>query len=156
MKNEQWKPGDVAVATIYGVPDVRVFAHKFYADSAPLRWASVNHIQGPYGAVMFFNTEELVDLRRLYVFDLRQFDPTAVATGLKKFGYEYLADQLVAQVTPKIPEPKTFGALIRLPGGTRLVRVSDGPRPWLIEGGDAYYTWGDLLAINGTVEVLYE
>jgi hypothetical protein len=100
-----YEPGTVAVATVRGVPNVRVFR---YREGEKLRWDSGERIDD--GIV---HPDHLVtDVRPLVVLDLGSAVPAVVVNVLRKACYNRLADQIEAQTKPpRIPEPGLWGVV---------------------------------------------
>jgi hypothetical protein len=137
-----YEPGTVAVATVRGVPNVRVtldpndewFAH---VEVSGRRW------QDP---------EDVTDIRPLVVLDLADFaraakvlrDPMIEALGTRT----RIAEQIEEQTKPpRIPEPGLFGVVEASSGidtpRTKFMRSSE--TVWRRVSTGAAYRWADLV-----------
>lgn len=127
----EYQPGTVAVATVRGVPGVRVM----YVGAG--MWRSVDSLA---------RGDQITDVRPLVVLDLDEVfrdpletpKPLRLATFLREITswtgrrqaggdahLERLADQIEAQTKPpKIPEPIALGAVVEDAQGQRWVRAS--------------------------------
>ena len=145
--SEQYEPGTVAVATVRGVPNVRVMR----TDTA---WVS----QDCY----HYKTADLADVRPLVVLDPE--DHKQVAQLLNKLqdmsysahacgAFSCLAEALRSLARPpKPPEPTGDGAVVEDRMGHRWVRIA-GPepdresKPWRHRGHTAR-TWEHVNAVR--------
>ena len=150
-----YEPGTVAVATVRGVPNVRVMrtTGKGGADDC---WLTAEHVQG----WRFHMASDVTDIRPLVVLDLdgvpfadRLADTLRSIHMLGSSIPEFLslADQIEAQTKPpRIPEPG-WGAVVE--AGVRGSRVDNSRRHWLRttdgktwhDGRDTYTAWDDLV-----------
>lgn len=115
----EFKPGTVAVATVCGVPNLRVFR---YDHGFELRWQTTGFTT--------HNDADVTDVRPLVVLDLAE--QPFPASGVDKFienlrsgsiAREWVADQIEAQTKPPKPtEPLGLGAVVEDAEGRRWVR----------------------------------
>jgi len=134
-----WAPGTVAVATVWGVPNVRVIA--YHDDFGDWHWFSSIRA----GAGRFHEPDQVTDVRPLVVLDPEKFSghlsdsyedgvETAIQclreTGSRVAGL--LADQIEAQTKPPKPEePLGLGAVVEDAEGQVWVRFKTAEiRPW--------------------------
>ena len=126
-----YEPGTVAVATVRGVPNVRVFRLPKVHDFHVYRWQSAV----PIGESVSWKDEDVTDVRPLVALDLD--DPSEHAAVLREFApadslacLSWLADQIEAQTKPsRIPEPGLWGVVEAKYGDTPVrtfVRERDG------------------------------
>jgi hypothetical protein len=142
-----YEPGTVAVATVRGVPNVRVIR---YTSRAGFRW-----LEASTGTVNI--DEQVTDIRPLVVLDLNEceYGRDAIIAALRTndpasryHQNDWLADQIEQQTKPpRIPEPGLWGVVEagvkehdqRL----RWVRLGDNYRP---DDRDEYdRLWCDLI-----------
>ena len=128
-----YEPGTVAVATVRGVPDVRVMRREDH-------WASVTH---PYG-VNVHSDDLVTDVRPLVVLDLGAWLPEYVAMFPEWLRSKeadapsgsllcYLANEIEAQTRPpRIPEPTGLGAVVEMVNGDKVIRTSNPDFPWVL------------------------
>lgn len=147
-----WAPGSVAVATVRGVPDVRVFK------LAGGDWAHASVTFADDDLAGIFNDisgDDLVtDVRPLVVLDLDGWDVGQLIEALSApicatIGSRFVADQIEAQTRPpKPPEPQGLGAVVEDSDGQLWVRAGDdgGPNPWC-EGID-WEPWDRIRAVR--------
>ena len=118
-----FKPGDVCVATVRGVPNVRVMACPDMRLALVHPWTSAVSIQG----TRMHACEDVTDVRRLVVLDLdaHMYDASLWQHFADKVRFDYpsVADQIEAQTRPpKPPEPTGLGAVVKDREGHMWVR----------------------------------
>jgi hypothetical protein len=151
-----FKPGDVCVATVRGVPKVRVFHYEY---DGVRGWCSDEQVEGETDHAEYVVT----DIRPLVVLDFGQWFPEYVAkfpAWLRSKGADapsgsllsYLADQLEQQTKPpRIPEPGLWGVVgadWESPGITGIPRAE-----WMRVKGNLWHScispvavkWDDLI-----------
>lgn len=146
-----YEPGTVAVATVRGVPNVRVM--RYVITSGERMWLSGHRVDG----VVVHGDSYVTNVRPLVVLDLD--DPAAFAADLRWSHEEWasrdfanwLADQIEAQSKPpRIPEPGLWGVVEAAYEGRRIqskwVRMLDGgpDEQWTNDEGD-WVDWDDLI-----------
>lgn len=142
-----YKPGQIAKATVRGVPDVTVILD---GDSD---WCSPTRIAGCY----FHGPDDVTDVRPLVVLDLEGFNALALADTFRKMGFGAIARQIEAQTRPAIEEPKGLGAVVEDERGDRWLRVCEhmGCNSWApvvsgsaeVEGGKRRY-WSSITPVR--------
>ena len=136
-----YKPGQLAKATVRGVPDVTVMrtTGTSGADTLWLSAAHVGHARG-HGA------SDVTDVRPLVVLDLADFDLRVIAASLRTMGFRVIADQIEAQTKPpRIPEPGMWGVVrahIGHGGPWTLVHSDCG---WICTEDGAIWSWNLLV-----------
>lgn len=151
-----YEPGTVAVATVRGVPNVRIFRYSeaSWVSSEPVMHTRVHHV------------EHVTDVRPLVVldFDAAELSPTVAVREIREvlardsLGWPKIADQIEQQTRPPKPaEPGKYGAVIAGDGRewfrytTSEMHGRDWCRPGT-SGGTEYATWDDLDVVRVTNE----
>ena len=158
-----YEPGTVAVATVRGVPNVRVML--LGASDYPEKWASGT----PVHDARLHEERDVTDVRPLVVLDLvdvapASFTPPSAAEAslwLRRLADKWggscaadvaraIADQIEAQTKPPKPaEPTGLGAVVEAEDGRKYVRTAKTDFPWVDAanpGENAYHwtEWGGL------------
>jgi hypothetical protein len=148
-----YEPGTVAVATVCGVPNVRVMR---IAPTAGTVWVSTHRAAD--GAIRHFEGD-VTEVRPIVVLDLD--DPAAMVrmlrTAVRTRGPKLsaaindLADEIETQIRmPRIPEPGLWGVVnahtLSLPVKTKWVRMVTGvsSQQWL-NGEAEWVDWDELI-----------
>lgn len=145
----EYEPGTVAVATVCGVPNVRVM--RVESNYAPtIEWASA---QGEKHRM--HEPREVTDVRPLVVLDLVNAEQTiktlrikANDCGIYQAGVlSELADQIEAQTKPKrIPEPGLWGVVeAAANGGAERGQFVHTPKFWYCAEFDHARGWDALI-----------
>jgi len=106
-----YEPGTVAVATVRGIEGVRVM--RVVGNYSSAQWASADG-DGP----CLHEPKDVTDVRPLVVLDLDEADFHWAVKVLREPGIQAIgtririADQIAAQIKPKIEEPKGWGAVV--------------------------------------------
>jgi hypothetical protein len=134
-----YEPGQVAVATVRGVPNVRIWRTPFS------NWVSERAILQETAHV----DRVVTDIRPLVVLDIPiDVIPHKMARALRKYDFLWLADQIEQQTKPpRIPEPGLWGvveaSVKEHDQRLRWVRLGDNYRP---DDRDEYdRLWCDLI-----------
>ena len=150
----EYAEGTVAVATVRGVPGVRVFRTASSTDDSFSVWRHAE-VKGRW----LTHPGEVADVRPLVVLDLKAANPHGVPSivlenllstlrNSEYLGCEGVADQIEAQTKPpRIPEPGKYGVVkARTASLNRLVQdwVSEGKLWRGLDTGTAV-DWADLL-----------
>jgi hypothetical protein len=124
-----YEPGTVAVATVSGVPNIRVMR-------LTSLWYSAIEVFGDRAHVL----EDVTDVRRLVALDLDDFHAPTIVGMLREAAADRhdnvclhaIADQIEAQTKPPKPpkppkpaEPIGLGAVVEDSDGVRWVRLTD-------------------------------
>ena len=143
--HEHYPPGTIAVATVRGVPDIRVMR------TVDGWWLSFVKVDDD----IYHATADLAEIRRLVVLNLHEANDTipvstvaevAIQT-LRKSPYlsdSRLATQIKAQVLLRPAEPTGLGAVVEVDGDVRFVRLPDGM--WTSE--DESQPWDNLNVVR--------
>ncbi len=140
MNGQEYEPGMVAIATVRGRENVRVFLD----DQDSLPWHTSTSIDG----VMFHGDHQVTDIRPLVVLDLVNA-PTAedVCRVLREDGFGNFADPIEAQTKPaRILEPGKYGVVVAAIVGPHPIReewVSEG-KFWRALDSGARVEWANL------------
>ena len=150
-----YEPGTVAVATVRGVPNVRIFG--YHEGGGVFRWDSGERIADS----IVHHDRHVTDVRPLVVLDPEGegFHVAEMAADLRKRGHVWLADQIEAQTKPPKPaEPGKYGAVIA-GDGREWIRYTDreiSGRDWIRvshpDEAAAYAKWSDLDVLRVTNE----
>jgi hypothetical protein len=146
-----YEPGQVAVATVRGVPKVRVIR-----DGHKDAWLSGAIIDG---FQWHLERTQVTDIRPLVVLDLDEhlsaggFDWPAIVGVLRapgdsgRYTREAIADQIEQQTKPpRIPEPGLWGvveASVGPDGRYKFVRFNDSS--WMCTADSSTYPWAGLI-----------
>jgi hypothetical protein len=104
-----YEPGTVAVATVRGVTNVRVFRIRDHHDV--VRWVTADNLNGWLG----HHDSDVTDVRPLVVLDLELTDAAAAAlvSDLRECNWRAVANQIETQTKPpRIPEPTGFAPVV--------------------------------------------
>ena len=142
----EYKPGTVAVATVRGVPNVRIVRGDGH-------WAIAANTDD---FIMDRHSDGLVaDVRPLVVLDLDEFDRAEAAECVRGHRaddcrvVERIADQIEAQTRPpKPPEPQGLGAVVEDAEGERWVRLDSDMYPWFAQGSRDFSAWDHIAAVR--------
>jgi len=156
-----YEPGAVAVATVCGVPNVRVMRGADSHGPKPLEWCASRAVNGNW----WFIDEEVTDVRPLVVLDLDdpEFTVAALRDTLPECARDHdrlnvevlrLARQIEAQTKPpRIPEPGLWG-VVEDCRGQQYVRIDTAEGvsdAWRWQGlgheshrGNEYARWADI------------
>jgi hypothetical protein len=148
-----YEPGTVAVATVRGVPNVRVFRGEGFWRTAVECGGNVTHHD--------FN-DGVTDVRPLVVLDLTDSElgfcqdhlraPMLTAhSGVTLYLLDKIAEQIEQQTKPpRIPEPGLWG-VVEAPDGAQYVRIDTAPEnhSWQLLGepsavDERYVHWSDI------------
>ena len=154
-----FEPGTVAVATVRGVPNVRVVLTSGTMQAGNY-WVSVEYVEG----CRMHAAENVTDVRPLVVLDLDQVSahlhPNELARGVvpamlrdtESIAARKIAEQIEAQTKPpRIPEPGPWGvvqASVETHGDQRGRFVRDGDDPsghWECIDWPGTYGWTHLV-----------
>lgn len=152
-----YKPGTVAVATVRGVPNVRVMRREL--SDSPYEWQSARSI----AAMFAHHDREVTDVRPLVVLDLD--DPAKYVRALHATFPEAsadwddddarnlkIADQIEAQTRPPKPaEPTGLGAVVEDAEGGHwvyLAKTRASTRCWRKYGVDRWAGYEDINAVR--------
>lgn len=155
MSAPQYEPGTVAVATVRGVPNVRVFRRYDEWTSANVTCDWIGH-----------DDRVVTDVRPLVVLDLHPAKVREFAVWLRKQSHavdsvvEQIANQIEAQTRPPVVEPTGLLAVVVDGRGRKWFRWSHDVhtfQPWRLVGAVHTDTeddrrWDGIAA----VEVLFE
>ena len=140
-----YEPGTVAVATVRGVPNVRVF----HWDRSVSKWLSATPVDG----TCIHSIGHVTDVRPLVVLDLE--DSAEAVRHLRAVAgswdvVEDIADQIEAQTqSPRIPEPTGFAPIVEAgvdQHDQRLRWVQNHRGYWVCEDRDEYdRLWSELV-----------
>lgn len=130
-----YQPGQVAIATVRYVEDVRVFR---YPPIGGDRWISEKRIEG----AITHSDREVTNIRPLIVIDIGAANPgnreVAIANilrALRRAGTTVscraLADQIEEQTRPAIEEPTGLAAAVLTAEGRTFIRTSATDFPWV-------------------------
>ena len=118
-----YKPGTVAVATVRGIPNVRVWRHGV---GPSISWMSAFDIDvEESGKTRLHGDCHVTDVRPLVVLDFDDIHAPTIVGMLREdaadrhdnVAYLNLADQIEAQTKPpRIPEPVEIGSLVNAEG----------------------------------------
>jgi hypothetical protein len=116
-----YEPGQIAVATVRGVPNVRVMRGDGIFKN---NWYSNRPVTG---SLTSFSDREVTDIHPLVVLDLEKHSEPAIADlvrQLRRDRWHLVADQIEAQIKPPKPaEPTGLGAVVEDADGNRWVRA---------------------------------
>jgi hypothetical protein len=137
-------PGTVAVATVNGCENTRVFRRSGYAQFG--KWIAAE--PGVPGGSLWVDEWDIADIRPLVVLDAPQVDLLTAATFLRNGGWGALADQIEEQTKPtRIPEPGRWGVVeAGIAGGVQrwhYVRRADDGYWYTLRG--AQRRWDELI-----------
>lgn len=156
-----YEPGTVAVATVRGVPNVRVMAG--YGTAEPrLRWVTTDERLVDSENEGWWFAYQVTDVRPLVVLDPEGIDTAPQDTipyliralrASDSDGYgptlRWLADQIEAQTRPpKPPEPTGLGAVVEDIEGERWVRLDSDMYPWFARGSRDFSAWEHIDAVR--------
>jgi hypothetical protein len=148
-----YEPGQVAVATVRGVPNVRVFHYEY---DGVRGWCSDEQVEGETDHAEYVVT----DIRPLVVLDFgTRTDLTSLVrllrddnnSPLDRATSRSIADQIEQQTKPpRIPEPGLWG-VVEAPDGAQYVRIDTAPEnhSWQLLGepsavDERYVRWSDI------------
>lgn len=139
MKGDE--PGTVAVATVRGVPNVRVFCYR--VRSGECQWDSAERVHGSIS----HGDADVTDVRPLVVLDLDASERAALRKrALESFDFHCVTVRAIEQQTkpPKPAEPTGLGAVVE-DDGRKWVHFGNGC--WIMSVPNAALktrTWDDF------------
>jgi hypothetical protein len=144
-----YKPGQIAKATVRGVPDVTV-------TRTCSSWTTATAV-GPTGGFYSHSGRHVTDIRPLVVLDLHAANDSIPASEVAETAINTLrnspyisdaglASQIEAQTRPTIEEPKGLGAVVEDDKGVRWVRTDGEDWPWDSPWKAA--VWGEITPVR--------
>jgi hypothetical protein len=142
-----FKPGDVCVATVRGVPNVRVFHYEY---DGVRGWCSDEQVEGETDHAEYVVT----DIRPLVVLDLDAGEVAGLVDVLNRSAdgmasvHPGLSGKVARQIEqqtkpPRIPEPGLWGVVsVERPDGLTDYYTC-GPGGWFSERGE-HFNWESL------------
>jgi hypothetical protein len=146
-----YEPGAVAIATVRGVPNVRVFRYH------GRNWISAETVGEPRLRSRLHSNEQVTDIRPLIVLDLDYLrflsgagQPAVIEHLRRHVATAPLAEQIEAQTKPpRIPEPTGFAPVVEAGVAQHDVRLQWSRNEqgfWFCKDSDEYArNWGELI-----------